>query len=106
VQPPSPTAIPIYDAARDAGTLVLSNLPAAPAGLEYNLWVRTKANATPVRVGMLPGAGASSAESFDFSLGAEQVIPAGFILTQDPHDQPGMPHPGNIILEGPQGTDP
>lgn len=104
--PPVPGAIPIYDAARDAGTLVLSNLPPAPDGWEYNLWVRAKAGDAPVRVGILPDAGTSPSESFDFSLGKEQVVPVGFILTQDPRNQPGIPNQGNTVLEGPPGKGP
>jgi hypothetical protein len=104
--PLMPSAIPIYDVARDAGTIILSNLPPASEGREYNLWVRTKADAEPVRVGILPSAGSSPSESFDFSLGMAQVIPAGFILTEDPLNQARTPHEGNTVLKGPGGAEP
>lgn len=103
---PTPSAIPIYDAARDAGTLVVTNLPAPPEGQEYNLWVQTNGEAPPVRVGILPNAGTSPSESFDFSLGTHQSIPAGFILTRDPVNQSSPPTEENTILLGPQAAQP
>jgi hypothetical protein len=97
-----PGAIPIYDAARDAGTLVVTNLPPAPEGLEYNLWVQTTSDGPPIRIGILPDVGTSPAESFDFSLGRNQVMPSGFILTRDPAERPAAPHAGNTVLQSPQ----
>jgi hypothetical protein len=99
-------AIPIYDAARDAGTLVVTNLPPAPTGLEYNLWVQAKRDGPPVRIGILPDAGTSPSESFDFSLGDNQVMPSGFILTQDPADRPAAPNADNTVLQSPQAKEP
>jgi Anti-sigma-K factor rskA len=102
----TPGAIPIYDAARDAGTLVVSNLPPAPAGQEYNLWVQTTSDGAPVRLGILPDAGTSPSESFDFNLGSNQVRPAGFTLTLDPKDKPAAPHSKNTVLQSPQTAKP
>ena len=102
----APGAIPIYDAARDAGTLVVSNLPAAAKGREYNLWVQTRQGEPPVRLGVLPDAGTSPSESFDFSLGSNGVLPSGFILTQDPKDQPAVPGAQNTVLQSPQVAEP
>lgn len=99
--PKHPTAIPIYDAARDAGTLVVSNLPPTDAGEVYNLWVTTAANERPIYVGTLPDDSASGADSFDFSLGSTMVLPSGFVLTKDPQNAPANPTAANTILQGP-----
>lgn len=99
--PPHPTAIPIYDAARDAGTLVVSNLPTAEVGKVYNLWVTTATGEKPIYVGSLPENSASGADSFDFSLGSNMVLPSGFVLTKDPLNVPSTPTSSNTVLEGP-----
>jgi hypothetical protein len=96
-----PSAIPIYDAARDAGTLVVNNLPPTADGEAYNLWVRTLNGDKPVYVGSLPKNTVSGAESFDFSLGSNMVLPSGFMLTRDPVDKPASPSAANTVLEGP-----
>lgn len=96
-----PSAIPIYDAARDTGTLVVSNLPAAAPGKVYNLWVTTHNGDKPVYVGSLPPVTSAKAETFDFSLGSNMVIPSGFTLTQDPEQAPASPSAGNTVLQGP-----
>jgi hypothetical protein len=96
-----PTAIPIYDTARDSGTLVVSNLPPAETGKVYNLWVTTATGAQPIYVGSLPESSASGADSFDFSLGSNMVLPSGFVLTKDPLDSPANPTENNTVLEGP-----
>ena len=96
-----PTAIPIYDAARDQGALVVSNLPPAPEGECYNLWVTTQNGGHPIYVGTLPESSASGADSFDFTLGSTMVLPSGFLLTRDPEDNPATPTTTNTILQGP-----
>lgn len=97
-----PSAIPIYDPARDSGTLVVSNLPAAEQGKVYNLWVRTSNADKPVFVGTLPASEKSSAaESFDFTLGTNMALPSGFMLTKDPANQPASPSASNTVLQGP-----
>jgi hypothetical protein len=99
--PKHPTAIPIYDAARDSGTLVVSNLPPTEDDEVYNLWVTTETGAHPIYVGSLPPNSASGADSFDFSLGSTMVIPSGFILTRDLQNAPANPTATNTILQGP-----
>jgi hypothetical protein len=99
--PEPPTAIPIYDAARDSGTLVVKHLPAPGEGEVYNLWVITESGEGPVYVGCLPESSASGADTFDFSLGSNMVLPSGFVLTRDPADAPARPTPVNIVLQGP-----
>ncbi len=99
--PALPSAIPIYDAARDAGTLVVSNLPPAPPGKAYNLWVATSHGDKPVFVGSLPEFTGARSESFDFNLGSNMVLPSGFALTEDPVEKPGQPNEANTILRGP-----
>jgi len=96
-----PTAIPIYDAARDQGALVVSNLPPADDGEVYNLWVTTHNSGHPIYVGTLPEGSASGADSFDFTLGSTMVLPSGFLLTMDPEDAPATPTAANTILQGP-----
>ena len=96
-----PTAIPIYDAARDSGTLVVSDLPAADEGEDYNLWVTTATGTRPIYVGTLPANSAAGTDSFDFSLGSTMVLPSGFVLTKDPQNAPANPTAANTILQGP-----
>ena len=99
--PDHPTAIPIYDAARDQGALAVSNLPPAPDGECYNLWVTTQNGSRPIYVGTLPPSSASGADTFDFTLGSTGVLPSGFLLTRDPEDAPASPTPANTVLQGP-----
>ncbi|MDP3851431.1 MAG: hypothetical protein Q8Q59_13060 [Luteolibacter sp.] len=99
-----PMAVPIYDAARDAGTLVVGNLTPATEGKVYHLWVTTAAGTKPVYIGSLPESSASGADSFDFSLGSSMILPAGFLLTMDRAGAPGIPTEANTVLIGPPGT--
>lgn len=99
---PEPSATPIYDAARDTGTLVVNHLPLAAEGEVYNLWVTTEKSPVPVYLGRLPKSAGSAADSFDFNLGGAAVIPTGFMLTRDPSERPQPPHPGNLVLVGPK----
>lgn len=96
-----PSAMPIYDSARDSGTLVTSNLPPASEAEVYNLWVTTQTATEPIYVGSLPQSSASGADSFDFSLGSTMVLPTGFMLTKDPVNHPAPPTPANTVLQGP-----
>jgi hypothetical protein len=96
-----PMAVPIYDAARDAGTLVVSNLPPAGEGNTYHLWVVMGVGEKPVYIGSLPESSALGADSFDFSLGASMVMPTGFLLTLDPQNTPASPTEENTVLQGP-----
>ncbi len=98
---PVPNAIPIYDAARDAGTLVVGNLPPLGENEAYNLWVRTTDAANPVHVGRLPATFAAGADALDFSLGSIGIVPSGFILTKDADGTSASPGSGNTILQGP-----
>jgi hypothetical protein len=97
-----PSAIPIYDSARDTGTLVVSNLPAPTADEAYNLWVTTKTGDKPVHVGRLPESNVRGGESFDFSLGSKATVPSGFILTKDRQGTPPLPSGGSTVLQGPR----
>lgn len=99
--PKQPSAIPIYDTARDTGTLVVNKLPPAATGESYHLWVTTQPGGQPIYVGSLPESSASGADSFDFSLGSTLVIPSGFVLTRDSQDSPEDPSANNTILLGP-----
>lgn len=99
--PALPVAVPIYDAARDTGTLVVKNLPPAPHGWLYHLWVSTSASARPVYLGKLPEDSVSGAESFDFGLGSTMILPTAFMLTLDPANSPESPTEENTVLAGP-----
>lgn len=98
---PTPTAIPIYDSARDAGTLVVGNLPQLEPNESYNLWVRTSDSANPIHVGRLPQTVAAGADALDFSLGSTGIVPSGFLLTRDAESAPVAPGAENTILQGP-----
>lgn len=97
-----PSATPIYDSARDTGTLVVSNLPATTADEAYNLWVTTKKGDKPVHVGRLPESNVRGGESFDFSLGSKATVPSSFILTKDRLGAPAAPSRNNTVLVGPR----
>ena len=97
-----PSAIPIYDSARDAGTLVVNNLPPTAPDEAFNLWVTTKTGEKPVYVGRLPESNVRGGESFDFSLGSKATVPSGFILTKDRQGIPPPPSRGSTILQGPR----
>ncbi|HEX2746600.1 MAG TPA: hypothetical protein VHM91_01270 [Verrucomicrobiales bacterium] len=108
------TAIPVYDPARDTGTLAVRNLPVA-TGFRYNLWVSTADSSEPVYVGTLP-ANLRSTDSLDFSLGSTGIIPTTYYLTTGTfsagntsqltetsinRDQLIAPNSSNIVLQGP-----
>lgn len=104
--PESPSAVPIYDSARDLGTLVIHNLPDLGEGEVYNLWVITEPGGQPFYVGSLPKNSSTASDSFDFSLGSTMVLPSGFTLTRDPLGTPASPTPDNIVLQGPPPPSP
>ncbi len=95
-----PRAIPVYDPARDSGTLAIHDLPPATEGFEYNLWVNPGGNSQPVLAGTLP-ADLRSSDALDFSLGTTGILPASYQLTLDPSGAPVPPASGNIVLQGP-----
>ena len=98
---PAPSAIPIYDAARKSGTLVVTNLPLTTADEAYNLWVTTEADPKPYYVGRVPNSDTQGTGPYDFSLGSKTSVPTGFLLTKDPQGKPAAPSPKNTILLGP-----
>lgn len=97
-----PSAVPIYDSARDTGTLVVSNLPAPGPDETYNLWVTTKTGDKPVYVGRLPESKFRGGDSFDFSLGSKATVPSGFMLTKDRQGPPPLPSKASTVLQGPR----
>ncbi len=99
--PDFPTAMSIYDAARDFGTLIVHHLPAPDENEVFNLWVVTESGGRPIYLGSLPESSANGIDSFDFSLGSTMILPSGFILTQDPPNAPANPTESNIVLQGP-----
>ncbi len=95
-----PRAIPVYDPARDSGTLAIHDLPPATDGFEYNLWVNPGGNSQPVLAGTLP-LDLRSSDALEFSLGTTGILPASYQLTLDPSGAPAPPASGNIVLQGP-----
>lgn len=98
-----PSAVPIYDPARDIGQLLISNLENPAQGQSYYLWVETDTSTHPVLVGTVPENIAQS-ERFDFQLGSTTVIPKRFLITEDASAAPRTPNNNNIILEGPSSA--
>jgi len=98
----SPSAIPVYDAARDTGTLVVTNLPKTTPDNRKFLWVKTETSAPPVLVGELPTSDSTDTDSFDFSLGQTGVVPTAFILTTGIAGKPVPPSAMNTVLLGPR----
>jgi hypothetical protein len=96
-----PSAVPVYDPARDTGQLIVSNLPVPADGQAYYFWVKNDQSEQPVLVGTLPSDIAQS-ETFDFRLGSTGMIPNRFMITQDPVENPQSPAASNIILDRPQ----
>ena len=100
------TAIPVYDPARDTGTLAVRNLPVVATGSQYNLWVSTADSTEPVYVGTLPD-NLHSMDSLDFSLGSTGIIPTSYYLTVNSMDlatsvrTASLPNASNIVLQGP-----
>lgn len=100
LNPPLPSAVPIYDPARDAGLLVISNLDKPKNDQAYHLWVQSDESPQPVLVGTLPDHIATT-ESFDFKLGSVGIMPDQFLVTQDSREAPKSPDSTNTILLGP-----
>ena len=95
-----PYAIPIYDAARDIGTLYVKDLPATEDE-DYVLWRQDDSGEQPILVGKLPKSNKKKSESFDFNLGKAATVPTAFILTKDRKGQTRPPSAANIVLQGP-----
>jgi hypothetical protein len=95
-----PSAVPIYDSARDIGQLLVNNLSAPVEGQAYFLWVQSDNAQQPILVGTLPDAIGYS-ETFDFKLGSTGIIPDQFLITQDAVLYPQVPSSSNTVLHGP-----
>lgn len=97
-----PSAIPIYDPARQTGTLYVTNLEPTQDNEDYYLWADTKKNGKPSLLGKLPKSNTRrGGESFDFNMASTSEIPSGFTLTKDRHGVPAPPSATNTILRGP-----
>jgi hypothetical protein len=95
-----PSAIPIYDPARQTGTLYVTNLEPAQDNEDYYLWAETKKGGKPNLVGKLPKSNTHGPESFDFNMASDSAIPSIFTLTKD-HGTPATPSASNTVLRGP-----
>jgi hypothetical protein len=98
-----PSAVPIYDPARDIGQLLVNNLSAPVEGQAYFLWVQSDNAQQPVLVGTLPDAIGNS-ETFDFKLGSTGIIPDQFLITHDTAPYPQVPSSSNTVLQGPNNN--
>ena len=96
-----PSAVPIYDAARDTGTLVVSNLPPCPAGQDLSPVGQHQRQPASGLSRKTAREHVSGAESFDFSLGSTMILPTAFMLTLDPANSPAAPGDDNTVLAGP-----
>lgn len=96
-----PSAIPVYDPARDQGQLLLSNLENPTPGQAYYLWVQVENSDSPQLVGALPENINTSSDAFEFKLGTTGVIPQSFRITQGKANQPLLPSAANTVLQGP-----
>lgn len=98
-----PSAVPIYDPARDIGQLLVNNLSPQTEGQAYFLWVQSDNAPQPVLVGTLPDTIGNS-ETFDFKLGSTGIIPDQFLITQDTAISPQIPNSSNTVLQGPNSN--
>lgn len=98
-----PSAVPIYDPARDIGQLLVNNLSPQTEGQAYFLWVQSDNAPQPVLVGTLPDTIGNS-EMFDFKLGSTGIIPDQFLITQDTALSPQIPNSSNTVLQGPNSN--
>lgn len=89
-----PSAVPIYDPATGAGTLVANNLS------DTNLWVTARGESQARLLGKIPQS-SEAYESVGFELPAG-TIPANFIITNDSAGKSAPPSDKNTILIGPQ----
>jgi hypothetical protein len=89
-----PSAVPIYDPATGAGTLVANNLS------DTNLWVTAKGENQPRLLGKIPQSSeAYEAVGFELPVG---TIPDNFIITNDSAGKGAPPSDKNTILIGPR----
>jgi hypothetical protein len=88
------SAVPIYDPATGAGTLVANNLS------DTNLWVTTRGENQPRLLGKIPQS-SEAYESVGFELPAG-TIPDNFIITNDSEGKGAPPSDKNTVLIGPQ----
>jgi hypothetical protein len=98
--PTLPSAIPVYDPARDLGQILLNNVAPVEEGQSLNLWVVYDGAATPQQVGTFPG-GIKDGETISFQLGSKGMIPRDFIITQDAQNAATLPNESNILLSNP-----
>jgi hypothetical protein len=81
------------------GTLIVQNLPPAPANQAYYLWLTGPGSSEPIAVGVLPPS-ESPNNLFEFNLGVPGFVPTGYLLTLE--NAQAAARPGrNVILQGP-----
>ena len=92
-----PYALPIVDH-EGRGTLIVQNLPPAPEGHLYHLWMVDTQASTPVNLGALKSE--SGAGAYGFDLPSSDFIPSRYLMTlekEGPVEAPGS----TVVLQGP-----
>lgn len=91
-----PYALPIIDE-QGRGTLIVQNLPPAPEGEVYQLWMRDARSSTPIQIATLQ----SPSQGFGhFSFNAAGFLPSSYLMTREKAGQITTPS-GTVILKGP-----
>ena len=93
-------AYTLFDETTGAGSIVLGNLPAAPEGRAYQLWLTDSGQQNPVSVGLLPELEGGSGRVF-FDTLAPGFAPSGYFLTLESAAGSTQPS-GERVLSGPQ----
>jgi Anti-sigma-K factor rskA, C-terminal len=95
---PMPYALPILDH-QGHGMFIVQNLPPAPTGEFYHLWMMDPRFSGPVSVGVLPPM-ETTYDHFGFDLGTPGFVPTGYLLTLEKAGVVDAPA-GKTVLQGP-----
>lgn len=98
--PPSarfPYALPIVDH-EGRGTLIVQNLPAAPEGHLYHLWMVDSQSSAPVNLGALKSETGGGAYGFD--LPSPDFVPSRYLMTLEKEGPVAIPG-STVVLQGP-----
>ena len=96
----APVAYTLFDETTGAGSIVIADLPSAPQGQAYQLWLTDSMQQSPVSVGLLPELDGGSGRVF-FDTLAPGFAPSGYYLTLEPASGSAQPG-GTKVLSGPQ----
>ena len=85
------TILVAWDPYQHRGVVAIQNLPAPPAGHDYQLWVLDPGAQAPISAGLMPGAG-----PFPFAVKPVSTPSPGFAISLEPGG--GRPEPTGPIL--------